>query len=68
MGKKEQLLSAQKEFRELADKQEKIYQDLLVTLGETDEPHYWIWDFIANDEPEVASQALLNFLARIEKV
>lgn len=48
---------AQKRFRELQNEQEDIYQNLLLVLNETDEPHMWIWDFLANDDRK-ASEAI----------
>lgn len=43
------LTVAKKRFVKLQEEQEDIYQTLLKNLNRTDEPHMWIWDFIAND-------------------
>ena len=47
------LMVANRKFVALQEAQEKIYQDLLLELGIDDEPHLWVWDFLANGYVEV---------------
>ena len=56
------LTVAKKKFTALQEQQETIYQDLLKDLGEEDEPSFWIWDFVANDD--VSVEKLLEHLKK----
>ena len=62
--KEAKLLVAQRRFQRLQAKQERIYQDLLLALGETDEPHLWIWDFIANSDANTPVSKVIDHLGR----